>query len=605
MGRIIGIDLGTTNSLVGMWENGQVTLIPNGFGEVLTPSVVSFDEDAKEVYVGKVAKERAVTYPELTFEEFKRFMGTDKVFKAGKRKFSPEELSALVLGKLKKDAEEYLKEPVEEAVISVPAYFDDIARNATKNAGKLAGLKVDRIINEPSAAALAYQQAHHEEDATLMIFDFGGGTLDVSIVDCFENVVEIIAVSGDSHLGGCDFDRAIADTFINKNGLDELHITEQDHAIILEAAVNAKKELSEKESTVMKATVDGSIYSMDLSRLDMIKLSENLFERMQIPVRKAMRDADIGENQLSAVVLVGGSCRMPVVQQYIKHILKGANVFIADPDCMVGLGAGVYAGIKERKEDIKDVILTDLCPFSLGVGAHMDNSDTEYNSVIIERNSPLPISKSQIYSACNPGQRYVKFVIYQGEEIIAENNINIGEIRCPIPYNPTECESVRVSFTYDINGILIVDAEVISSGEKYKKVIYKKDKGILIDNIDEKVKELEKIKINQYKNEENQLVIEKGNRLFAESTGRVREMIEKRLSYFMYILNCGNMYNIMRARKSVLNFFDYIEKNYINVSVVKENFSDWYEKQQISDEDKKDAREDEMLFSEWDNKYTS
>lgn len=289
MGRIIGIDLGTTNSAAAVWENGESHLIPNAFGDYLTPSVVSIGKDGT-VYVGKIAKERLVTHPEDTVSVFKRFMGTEKIYSLAGKKYRPEELSALVLKRLKEDAEHYLGEEITEAVISVPAYFNDLARNATKNAGELAGFHVERIINEPSAASLYYQCRSQMEDAVMLVFDFGGGTLDVSLVECFDNIVEILAVSGDNHLGGSDFDRLIADMFWKSCGLSENRFSAEDAAIVLERAENCKFELTGQETAQMCVTLAGREYRMEVSRKELILQAEPLFERMAQPIRRVLSD---------------------------------------------------------------------------------------------------------------------------------------------------------------------------------------------------------------------------------------------------------------------------------------------------------------------------
>lgn len=397
MGRIIGIDLGTTNSLVAYWENGESKLIPNALGEYLTPSVVSIDEDGT-VYVGKVAKERLVTAPDQTASVFKRGMGTDRTYKIGGKWYRAEELSAIVLKTLKEDAERYFGEPVEEAIVSVPAYFSDIARKATRRAGQLAGLKVDRIINEPSAAALACQCVKkHQDEARMLVFDFGGGTLDVSLVECVDNIIEIVAVSGNNHLGGSDFDRVIAEHFCKENGLVFGALTKSQQGIVLKCAEKAKRLLSVAEETTMHVAFEDQEWKLELSRKVLIQISAAIFKKIAAPVKRVLLDGEVTASELSQIVLVGGSCKMPIVQQYLRFMMKGVDVVTADPDHMIALGVGVYAGIKERNEEIQDVILTDICPFSLGVNV-INKSDLkkEYMSVLIPRNSALPASREKV-----------------------------------------------------------------------------------------------------------------------------------------------------------------------------------------------------------------
>ena len=304
MGKTIGIDLGTTNSLAGYWEYNAVHLIPNAFGEFLTPSVVSIDEK-QTVYVGKVAKERLITHPDQTVSVFKRSMGTEKRWKISGTSFSPEELSAMVLRRLKEDAEAYLGESVEEAVISVPAYFGDKARKATRDAGRLAGLKVERILNEPSAAALACVHMDGIDQARYLVFDFGGGTLDVSLVQCFENVIEVKAVSGNTHLGGSDFDQAIARSFCKKNGLDYNHLDASMQQNILRSAEKVKIALTGAESGKMVVTTPERQMSMDITRKEMIKLIGPALQRLAAPINNVLRDGSVTPQELDAVIMVG------------------------------------------------------------------------------------------------------------------------------------------------------------------------------------------------------------------------------------------------------------------------------------------------------------
>ena len=366
MSKIIGIDLGTTNSLAAVWQDGESKLIPNAFGEYLTPSVVSIGEDGT-VYVGKTAKERLASYPDDTASVFKRFMGTSRKYMLGGKSYRPEELSAFVLKKLKEDAERYLGEPVEEAIISVPAYFNDMARNATKRAGMIAGLRVERIINEPSAAALACQNLNQEEDETLLVFDFGGGTLDVSLVECFDNVIEIQAVSGDNQLGGQDFDDMIAEHFAKSLNLNYAEMKPETKAIVRKSAELCKRELTEKPSANMVVNCQDISGEIEITRKDIVKICAPLFDRIGKPVSKVFVDAQTSTDQVGQIVLVGGSCKMPVVRQYLSYLLKREDIETKEPDYMIALGCGVCAGIKERDKDVKDLLLTDICPFSLGI----------------------------------------------------------------------------------------------------------------------------------------------------------------------------------------------------------------------------------------------
>ncbi|MBQ8646906.1 MAG: molecular chaperone HscC, partial [Oscillospiraceae bacterium] len=361
---IIGIDLGTTNSLAAVWKDGASRLIPNALGEYLTPSAVSIDEDGT-VLVGATARQRVVSHPGRSAASFKRSMGTDKVYQLADRSFTPEELSALVLRQLKADAEAWLGEPVEEAVISVPAYFNDRQRAATKRAGQLAGLRVERLVNEPSAAALSCYEPDKGE-ASFLVFDFGGGTLDVSVVECFDNVVNILAVSGDNRLGGNDFDQIIARLFCVENGLSFSELDNTTRAILLEQAENCKQALSHSRMAMMVLDSAGAKGAMTLDGKKLVDHSQDLLKRMRTPIAKALRDSGVGRSELAGIIPVGGSCKMPLVQQYLTHLMGKPPRQNARPDTAVALGAGMYAAMKERKAGIAEMVLTDICPFTLG-----------------------------------------------------------------------------------------------------------------------------------------------------------------------------------------------------------------------------------------------
>ena len=603
MGRVIGIDLGTTNSLVSVWENGQSVLIPNAVGSFLTPSIVSVEEDGT-FYVGDIAKERQVTHPSNTVAVFKRSMGTGKKYRLAGNDYKPEELSALVLRKLKEDAENYLQEEIEEAVISVPAYFDDLARNATKNAGRLAGLKIDRIINEPSAAALAYQHLNQSEEETLLVFDFGGGTLDISLVDCFDNIVEILAVSGDNHLGGSDFDKVIADAFIRKNELSDLTIKEEQNAIILEKAAQAKNELTDKEETVMVVPLGDKKYTMSLSRIELISLSQNLFQRMSVPIKKVLADAGIQKDALTGIILVGGSCKMPIVQKYIEHILGRKDMQVLNPDYMVALGVGTYAGIKERNEEVRDMMLTDICPFSLGTGVHNEADNKRLiMDTIIERNTALPASRETILETVQDNQIKMDIKVFQGEEYYVEDNLLLGNMVMDIPAAPKGKEKVKVRYTYDINGILIVDVLVLSTGVEKQLIIRNEEIRLSEEELQRKLEELNKLKVHPRDKEENRVLLERAAKYYAETVGTVREQIESRTGYFNYLLSTQDEIRVKRWRKNFIVFLDSVEEYIGSIEQpleTVEDFMAWYVNGGETEDDE-DWEEEENEFESWKN----
>lgn len=521
---VIGIDLGTTNSLVSVFRNGKVELIPNSFGEYLTPSVVSFGAEG-EVFVGKIAKEMLVTNPKQTFAEFKRNMGTGITYPAGKREYRAEELSAFVLRRLKEDAESYLGESVTEAVISVPAYFNDDKRCATKAAGRLAGLIVERLINEPSAVALK----HHmdvDEAENLIVFDFGGGTLDVSLVEAFDNMVEIQAVAGDNYLGGKDFDEVIAEHFYQEQGLIKGLLSREEQGVVQKEAELLKRDLSGTNTTSRKFWLSGKEYTMGLTNQQLIHISRELFGRMAKPIQKVLNDSDMELEEIDKIILVGGSSKMPVVAQYIRSLSDVPVILEEKPDESVALGVGIAAAIKERKGEIKDMILADICPFSLGTALY----DGTF-SPIIQRNETLPCRRKQYYTTINDNQTKMTFPIYQGESLVAKENLLLGtmEVR-GLPRRRKGEVNVEVTFMYDINGIL--DIRIVGGEQSLHKVILNKNMGLSEEEVEKRLKELEEMTLHPLEKEETRLLIEKAERLYQESSPKNREYIAYMLRRF-------------------------------------------------------------------------
>ena len=600
MSKIIGIDLGTTNSLAAVWQDNKSVLIPNAFGEYLTPSVVSVDENGI-VYVGKSAKERLATYPEETASVFKRFMGTSKKYYLGNRAYLPEELSALVLKKLKEDAERYLGEEVEEAIISVPAYFNDMARNATKRAGQIAGWKVERIINEPSAAALACQNAKQMEEATMMVFDFGGGTLDVSLVDCFDNVIEIMAISGDNRLGGQDFDDMIAEYFIKAQGLDASELSPETMGVIRMCAEQCKRALTENQTAQMTVNCPQINAAMEISRKDVVNFCARIFERMGKPIRQVLADGHISVEEISDVVLVGGSCKMPLVQQYLAHVLKRNDIETIDPDHVIALGCGVCAGIKERNVQVKDMLLTDICPFSLGIAVENPANPVELKmSFIIERNSPLPFSRQHTYFPHADYQTQVDLQIYQGESLYVSDNLALGKLEIEIPPALRVRMPIQVRFTYDINGILEVDVDIPATGEHKQMVIVNEELSMTEAQIQAKLREFEQIKMNPAKDEKNQYIMDWGSRLYMQCTGELQQEIGRKLEYFRYEVR-RDSHNLKRVQKYMMVYLGVVEgmvNQFINLSENDWKDGSWY--QEETEEETQENREIEDEFRNWE-----
>ncbi len=469
MSKVIGIDLGTTNSCVSVMEGGDPTIIPNAEGNRTTPSIVAFTEDGERL-VGETAKRQAITNPEGTISSIKRHMGLDYKKEVHGKKLTPEEVSAMILQKLKADAESYLGETVNEAVITVPAYFSDAQRQATKDAGKIAGLEVKRIINEPTAASLSYGLNKKEAQQKILVFDLGGGTFDVSILEVGDGVFEVLATNGDNHLGGDDFDEVlmnyIADDFKNKNGID-LRNDKMAHQRLKEAAENAKKELSSKQVTninlpFVTANQSGPLHlNMDIKRSIFENLTSSLVERTTGPTRKALQDSGLTASEIDEVILVGGSTRIPAVQEAVKKITgKDAHKGI-NPDECVAIGAAVQAGVLTG--EVNDVLLLDVTPLSLGIET-LGGVFTK----LIDRNTTIPTKKSQIFSTAQDNQNAVDIHVLQGERQMATGNITLGRFQLDgIPPAKRGIPQIEVTFDIDSNGIVNVHAKDKGTGKEH------------------------------------------------------------------------------------------------------------------------------------------
>lgn len=569
---IIGIDLGTTNSLAAVWRNGKSELIPNANGDYLTPSVVSVDTDGT-ILIGQAAKDRLVSHPEQTAACFKRYMGTPKVYRLGGRAFTPEELSALVLRRLREDAECYLGEPVTEAVISVPAYFAEAQRAATKRAGALAGLTVERLVNEPSAAALSGHIGDGDADHVSLVFDLGGGTLDVSLVERFENVVSVTAVSGDNQLGGSDFDVLIARGFCEDSGIsfDKLSIQRQE--ILIRQAEQCKKALTTQEPVIM-AIDDGTLSaSQVLTNEWLIRKCSTLFRRMIAPIRTVFRDAALGINELDELVLVGGSSHMPSVHRYIAQALQVEPLHDSRPDTAIALGAAICAGMKARAADIKELVLTDVCPFTLGI-ARYNETDTALDlmSPIIERNSVLPTSKEGTYYTVADGQTNIAVQIYQGENFYCKDNTLLGKLTIAVPPAPRGEQSVRIRFTYDINGLLEVEV-VNTNGDTAHLILQNKD--MTEQQVQQRLKELSALKLHPREQEVPRMLLARAERLYTMTVGILRAEVERMLSWYQMRLSTQESLQIGKASRRMELFLDRVE-SYIGTDDLPELDPDFY-----------------------------
>ena len=561
---VLGIDLGTTNSLVSYYTEDGPKIIPNRLGERLTPSIVSVDED-DQIYVGKTAYERMLLYPNTCAAVFKRDMGSDKQFELGSHKFTAEELSSFVLRSLKEDAEAFLGEKVTEAVISVPAYFNDKRRKATKRAGELAGLKVDRIISEPTAAAIAYGLYNTEGNSKFLVFDLGGGTFDVSILDYFDPILEVRAVAGDNYLGGEDFTTAIENIFFERNkDIKREKLSVKELKRLRKACENLKINFGDALVSSMSVKLNDETYDMELSLHDYEKALEPLYERIRIPVKKSLSDAHLKLSEIDKIVLVGGATKLPGVRRFVAKMFKNMPDTSVNPDEAVALGAAIQAAIKERDQSIKEVILTDVCPFTLGTEVVVDMGDHQYEDnhycPIIERNTVIPVSRTERMYTIRDNQTMLNVNILQGESRFARNNIELGNLEVTVPKNKAGAESVDVTYTYDINSILEVEITVVSTGQKYKQIIKNNETDMTDEEIEQRFKELSYLKIHPRDQEENKLLLLRGEKLYSETLGMDRQEIDSKLKKFEIALQSQDKRIIEKERKELKEFLDMWEE---------------------------------------------
>lgn len=528
----LGIDLGTTNSLIAVLEPSGPRLIKNALSHVLTPSAVSVAEDGT-ILVGAAASERLLTHPDRTVASFKRFMGSGQVTKLHNLSFRPEELSALVLRSLKADAEADLGEPVSEAVISVPAYFNDHQRKATLDAGRLAGLKVERLVNEPTAAALAYGFGEVSE-GKFLVFDLGGGTFDVSILEKYEGVMEIHATTGDTQLGGNDFTHVIEGMIARTAKIELKSLDAAGRARLNREAESVKLGLTSANEAQYSVSSGGKMLSGAIARVAFEQECAHLLRRLRAPVERAIVDARLEPQQFDAVVLVGGATRMPMVRSLVARMFGRLPLIHVDPDTTVALGAAIQAGLHKRDAALKDIVMTDVCPYTLGVAAVEDaRSDRRalYVTPIIERNAVVPISRSKRLVTVEDGQKAISIDVYQGENLRPENNIHLGSLLIDVPRGPTGSEGVDVRFTYDINGALQVEVTVVSTGRISSK-IFSNSLGLTEEELKARFAAIEAIKLHPREHVANKALIARAERLYAEQLSEGREIIRQMIIKF-------------------------------------------------------------------------
>ncbi|WP_319825976.1 Hsp70 family protein [Thalassovita sp.] len=560
----IGIDLGTTNSLVAVFEGESPKLLPNAVGEYLTPSVVGLADDHRTLLVGRAAQKRLLRYPELTKSLFKRHMGSGAGFTLGKKKLSATELSAMLLAALKKDAETYLGCEVTEAVISVPAYFNAIQRQATKDAAEIAGLQIRRLINEPTAAALASGLLDRAAESLFVVLDLGGGTFDVSILEMFDGVMEVRSSAGDSFLGGEDFTQAIARHFGDQVHLDWAKAKPKERETLLSVAEQIKRALasaSEAEVTVLFRDQERR-FALDVDGFE--QLVGGLTGRLRRPIEKCLYDSGISLDQIDRVILVGGATRMPIIRSMAARVFRKLPERTVDPDHAIALGAAVQAGLVDRHQGLDDIVLTDVAPFSMGI-----ESDDKARglkgifSPIIERNTVLPASRTRIFSTTQDNQEKVELRIFQGESAIAQDNVQIGNLMVSVPRNKAGREGIEVRFTYDVSGLLAVDVTVLSTGRVFSEVVDQLAEAMPEARKQALLKEMEKYKAHPREDQSNIVLVETIKHLYEMLLGPDRELVMSLLGRFEAALDTQDPRIIEKERAEIAQLLAEIEAGYV------------------------------------------
>ena len=549
---IVGIDLGTTNSLIAYFSEEGPKVIPNRLGKNLTPSVVSVDREGN-VYVGETARERMSLYPDSVAQTFKRSMGTGRDYVLSGKHFRPEELSSMVLRALKEDAEAWLGEEVTEAVISVPAYFDDKRRKATKRAGELAGLKVERMISEPTAAAVAYGLYDRTQDTRFLVFDLGGGTFDVSILELYHNILEVRAVAGDNYLGGEDFTEVMAKLFLQKRRLQLQNLSEKEQVRLYRQAEKTKRDINGQSDAVMSFLYHDEMLEETITIREYEDACEELLMKIREPVKKSLSDAGLKLRDIDEVLLIGGATRLSVVRDFLIRLFRKFPDTKLNPDETVALGAAVQAAMKERREEVREVILTDVCSFTLGTDVAVEYEEGRYESgrfcPIIERNTVIPASHTERLYTVRDNQDKVCVKILQGESRFSRNNLFLGELMVEIPRAPKGQESIDVTYTYDINSLLEVEVTVNSTGEKQKMIIKGQENQMTDEEIRKRMEELAYLKIQPRDYEENRLVLLRAERMYEEALGDRRRKLDHYITAFEAALEKEDHDGILDARE--------------------------------------------------------
>jgi molecular chaperone HscC len=560
---IVGIDLGTTHSLIGRYSDQGSVLFPNPLGDLLTPSVVSLDEQG-HVLVGQAARERLVSHPQLSVAAFKRWMGSDREVGLGQHRFRAEDLSAIVLRSLIADAEAALGEKVTEAVISVPAYFSDAQRKATRAAGELAGIRVEKLINEPTAAALAYGLQEREGQGRFLILDLGGGTFDVSILEMFEGLIEVHASAGDNFLGGEDFLEVLVNQFLADHALKASTLSAQELGQLRRRLEAAKRELSSQHQISLELKLGDRQLQWQLHEERFAQLAEPLLQRMRAPLERAMRDARLQPAQLDEIVLVGGATRMPLIARLVSRMFGRLPMRHIYPDQAIALGAAVAAGMKARHARLDEVILTDVCPYTLGTQVSRQDADGKLQNgmfhPLIQRNSAVPISREDNFYPIHDNQSSLVIDVYQGESPLVAKNIKLGELRIELPHNiPKHERGVNTRFTYDNNGLLQVEVTEHHSKRKHELVLEQNPGLLTPEQIRQRLVALDALKVHPRGQQDNLNVLARAERMYEEHIDQ-RERILDWIVTFQSSLDSQDLRLAQDQRRQLNEALDALEQ---------------------------------------------
>lgn len=550
---VVGMDLGTTNSACAVWKDGIVTMIPNRLGDLLTPSIVHIS--GENISIGKTANEKRITEPFNTGALFKRHMGSNYKLRLDLKQYTAPELSAFVLRSLKEDAEAFLQESVDEAVVSVPAYFNAIQRKATIQAAEMVGLQVERLINEPTAAAMAYGVHEKPEHAQFMVLDLGGGTFDVSIMEYFDGVLEVHATAGDNFLGGEDFLELLVNHYLEKIGIDKDTLERSDLNAITTQMEHVKRSFNSSDVVEIPSLLAQHDRNITISYDAFKALSDPLLRRLQQPIEKSLRDSGIDLNDLDELLLVGGATRMKVFRSSVTKLFRRMPSSNLDPDLVVAMGAAIQAGLKVRDAALDDVVLTDVCPYTLGTSVLNPNSKMVKNgelfSPIIERNTVVPVSRVKPYRTSYDNQKHIEIEVLQGESRLAKDNIQLGSLTIKVPKNLAGEEVVEVRFSYDVNGLLEVDVKALSTDEVVSKTIINAPEDLSEAEIKASQKKLAALKFHPRETEENREIVARAESLYQTSLGDEREDIAQLLSWFDGVLETQDESIISEARETL------------------------------------------------------